>query len=39
VTITEGVGGSRFYAGNATPLIIARTDEMRALLKEYGATE
>ncbi len=39
VTITEGVGGSRFYAGNATPLIVARTDEMRALLKEYGATE
>jgi ankyrin repeat protein len=39
VTITEGFGGSQFYAGNATPLIAARTDEMRGLLKEYGATE
>ena len=39
VTITEGLGGSKFYAGNATPLIVARTDEMRDLLKEYGATE
>ena len=39
VTITEGLGRSKFYAGNATPLIVARTDEMRDLLKEYGATE
>jgi hypothetical protein len=39
VTITEGLGGSKSYAGNATPLIVARTDEMRELLKEYGATE
>jgi hypothetical protein len=39
VTITEGLGGSKFYAGNATPLIATRTDEMRDLLKEYGASE
>ena len=39
VTITEGIGGSRFYAGSATPIIVARTDEMRGLLKKYGASE
>lgn len=39
VTIMEGLGGGKFYAGRATPLIVARTDEMRELLRGYGASE
>ena len=39
VKVFEIAGPGQFYAGGATPLIVAQSEEMRDLLKSYGATE
>jgi len=39
VKVFEIAGPGQFYAGSATPLIVAQSEEIRDLLKSYGATE